>query len=312
MNVTCRPKTVEEVSQLLRESDLPVTTGYGNDRFVPCCEDRLNLDLSDLVGVVDYSPKDQVITVRAGTRVNWLAAESKLDLGLDGYVPREPSINEVLAAESQCLPFLPTAGVGRLVEQELLLTESAIGFACGNGLPHLREHWNGTWRDWIIGAKAVLSDGAVFKSGSKVVKSVAGYDLHRLLTGSCDTLAILVELTLRITPTGAIVHPTPIIGPVESALREEVALQRVLRTDFEAAVESVGEHLVLADPGSCTIWARISEGMELRRFACDWVRIRNPYRPEFEIDAAQSHFIRKAKQVFDAGERLNNGAMVIV
>lgn len=308
----CKPKSIDEVATALRDSSLPVTTGYGNECFVVPCEDRLHIDLSDLSGIVDFSPKDQVVTVLVGTPVNHLSEESKLDMGLDGYVPRSPSINEILANHGQCIPFLPTRGVSRTVEQELLLTESTIGFACGHGLPHLREHWNGTWRDWVLGTRAILADGTAFKSGSKVVKSVAGYDLHRLLVGSSDTLAILVEVTLRTVPVESVGKPAPIVGPVQAALREEVAIQRVLRTDFEAALSLAGDHLILADRGTCTLWTKLSEGIELRRFAYDWIRCRNPYRPEFEVDPVQSHFMRRAKANFDPDNRLNIGAMVIV
>lgn len=312
VNAILKPKSVEELAEALRETSLPVTTGYGVDRFAPPCEDRCHLDLSELSGVLDFSPKDQVVRVLAGTKVNHLGDESKLDLALENYAARTPSINEVLAKEGQCLPFLPTPGLDRLIEQELLLTYSCIGFACGMGFPHLREHWNGTWRDWVLGAKAVMVDGTEFKSGSGVVKSVAGYDLHRLLIGSCDTLAILAELIFRTTPIESVVLPLPIVGPVRAASREDVAIQRVLRTDFAAAVDLAGEHLVLADPATSTIWVRLSEGMELRSFAYDWVRTSNPYRPEFRVDAVQSHFMRRAKGIFDPSERLNTGAMVIV
>lgn len=312
MREALRPRTTNEVAEILGGASTPVTTGYGPDCFVPPCDGRLHMDLSELTGIVDYSPKDQVVTVRSGTRVNHLSKESKLDMGLNDYVPREPSINEVLAEEGQCLPFLQTPGVNRSLEKELLLTESHVGFVCGYGLPHLRENWHGSWRDWILGAKAVLADGTVFKSGSQVVKSVAGYELHRMLVGSCDTLAIVVELTLRTVPIESVWQPAPLLGPVTAALREEIAIQRVLRSDFSAAVESVSEHLALADPGTCTLWVKLSEGMELKRFPHDWIRVRSPFRPEFGVDAAQSHFMRRAKQVFDPEERLNLGAMVVV
>ena len=42
----------------------------------------------------------------------------------------------------------------------------------------------GTPRDLLIGITVVLADGTVAKSGGKVVKNVAGYDLGKLFTGS--------------------------------------------------------------------------------------------------------------------------------
>jgi glycolate oxidase FAD binding subunit len=44
----------------------------------------------------------------------------------------------------------------------------------------------------------VLSDGTIARTGGKVVKNVAGYDLCKLLTGSLGTLAIITEANFRL------------------------------------------------------------------------------------------------------------------
>jgi glycolate oxidase FAD binding subunit len=46
----------------------------------------------------------------------------------------------------------------------------------------------------------VLADGTIARSGGKVVKNVAGYDLCKLVTGSFGTLAITTEATFRLHP----------------------------------------------------------------------------------------------------------------
>src|SRR4029078_9117362 len=56
----------------------------------------------------------------------------------------------------------------------------------------------GTIRDWIIGMKVVHADGRVSKTGGRVVKNVTGYDLARLYVGSLGTLAIIVEISLKL------------------------------------------------------------------------------------------------------------------
>ena len=50
----------------------------------------------------------------------------------------------------------------------------------------------GTARDLVIGITVVLADGTVAKSGGKVVKNVAGYDLGKLFCGSLGTLGLIV------------------------------------------------------------------------------------------------------------------------
>src|SRR5690606_2702315 len=46
----------------------------------------------------------------------------------------------------------------------------------------------GTARDLVIGMSMIEPDGGVIKSGGKVVKNVAGYDLHKLFIGSHGTM----------------------------------------------------------------------------------------------------------------------------
>ncbi|TAH35958.1 MAG: FAD-binding oxidoreductase [Planctomycetota bacterium] len=63
----------------------------------------------------------------------------------------------------------------------------------------LRAPW-GPPRDQVLGASWLLSDGTPVRSGARVVKSVAGYDVTRLFLGSRGRLAACTELTLRLRP----------------------------------------------------------------------------------------------------------------
>ncbi|HJP83401.1 MAG TPA: FAD-binding protein [Fimbriimonadaceae bacterium] len=55
-------------------------------------------------------------------------------------------------------------------------------------------------RDSVLGCTFMLADGTVVKSGSSAVKNVAGYDIHRFMAGTRGSLAICLELILRIDP----------------------------------------------------------------------------------------------------------------
>ena len=61
----------------------------------------------------------------------------------------------------------------------------------------------GTPRDLLIGITVVRADGTVARSGGKVVKNVAGYDLGKLFTGSFGTLGLIVEAVFRLHPRPA-------------------------------------------------------------------------------------------------------------
>jgi glycolate oxidase FAD binding subunit len=58
----------------------------------------------------------------------------------------------------------------------------------------------GTPRDLLIGITVVLADGTIARSGGKVVKNVAGYDLGKLFTGSFGSLGVIAECTFRLHP----------------------------------------------------------------------------------------------------------------
>ncbi|MEK8128074.1 FAD-linked oxidase C-terminal domain-containing protein [Paenibacillus filicis] len=66
---------------------------------------------------------------------------------------------------------------------------------CAGGLRGLKY---GTTKDYVIGLEAVLPSGEVIRTGGKLYKDVAGYDLTKLLVGSEGTLAIITEATVKL------------------------------------------------------------------------------------------------------------------
>jgi len=71
------------------------------------------------------------------------------------------------------------------------------GIVATNDSGNLRLRY-GSLRNLIIGMTIVLADGTVARSGGKVVKNVAGYDLHKLMTGAFGTLGIITQVTFRL------------------------------------------------------------------------------------------------------------------
>lgn len=58
----------------------------------------------------------------------------------------------------------------------------------------------GTTRNYVLGLEVVNPDGKVIKVGARTVKSVAGYDIARLLVGSEGTLGFITSVTLKVLP----------------------------------------------------------------------------------------------------------------
>ena len=71
------------------------------------------------------------------------------------------------------------------------------GVMATNDSGTLRLKYGGL-RDLIIGMTVVLADGTIARTGGKVVKNVAGYDLHKLMIGAFGTLGLTTEITFRL------------------------------------------------------------------------------------------------------------------
>ena len=90
---------------------------------------------------------------------------------------------------------------GQMVALDPLWPQRATvgGVVACNDSGSLRLKYGGL-RDLIIGMTVVLADGAIAKSGGKVVKNVAGYDIHKLMTGSFGTLGVVAQVSFRLHP----------------------------------------------------------------------------------------------------------------
>ena len=157
------------------------------------------LDLSGMDGLVEHASGDLVAIAQAGRRLDDLQADlSAAGQWLAVDPPRRGTVGGLVATAS--------AGPARLLD--------------------------GPVRDLVIGAHIVRADGVSARSGGKVVKNVAGYDLGRLLTGSFGTLAVLTQVAFRLQP----VPPTSryVVAPVTSGGQVAALVQSVLHSHLVA------------------------------------------------------------------------------
>src|SRR5260370_34191881 len=73
------------------------------------------------------------------------------------------------------------------------------GIIAANSFGPLRARY-GSVRDLIIGVSIFRADGTAAKGGGKVVKTVAGFDLPKLMCGSYGTLGMIATATFRVHP----------------------------------------------------------------------------------------------------------------
>jgi glycolate oxidase FAD binding subunit len=90
---------------------------------------------------------------------------------------------------------------GQRVAADPLWPEQATvgGVLSTNDTAALRLRFGG-WRDLVIGTTIALPDGTLARSGGKVVKNVAGYDLSKLATGAFGTLGVITAAVFRLHP----------------------------------------------------------------------------------------------------------------
>ena len=101
-----------------------------------------------------------------------------------------------------------------------------IGGNVGEGASGPRSLKYGGTRNYVLGLEALLPNGNAFKCGARTVKSVAGYDLTRLMVGSEGTLGIATKITLRLLPLPEDISTVMVFFPsVDDAAR---AVSRII------------------------------------------------------------------------------------
>lgn len=254
--------------------------------------EAVELDLGLFDQVLYYSPSDQVVQIGVGAELGSINdSVSACDA---------PMLQNILAEQNQCIPMggLCVGSVGELIARNL---------------PHALQAQCGSWRDWILGATMVLADGSIAKAGSKAVKNVAGYDLHKFVVGTRDAIAVLVDVTLRTFPLDALPAPKTETGPNWTDKNQSAAvfewIQRTLPSDFNSAKAGVGSKLLMADEHSSTLWCALDEPSEqLPRYPGDWVVTNGcGNRDCGDLSPTQIRLMKRAKAIFDPTNKLNPG-----
>ena len=90
----------------------------------------------------------------------------------------------------------------------------SIGGNVNTNAGGMRAVRHGVTRQHVLGLELVLADATVVRTGGAVVKSSSGYDLTQLVVGSEGTLALVTEVTLRLSPR--LDHGTTLLVPFAS------------------------------------------------------------------------------------------------
>jgi glycolate oxidase FAD binding subunit len=141
----------------------------------------------------------------AGTKRAWARGVPDVELsteGLDEIV--EHNVGDLTAVLEAGVPLARAQAKFAEEGQMLALDPPDQGGTIGgvvatNDSGPLRARYGGA-RDLIVGMRIALADGTVAKSGGKVIKNVAGYDLAKLFVGSFGRLGAILEVSVRLHP----------------------------------------------------------------------------------------------------------------
>ena len=199
------PATIAEASELLRAAaahDLAVVPRGGSSKLgwgAPPRRCDLVVDTKAMDQVLEHAAGDLVVRVQAGVSLAQLGevlAGAGQQLALDPPPYSAPPPPEGAVAPSpappQAVAAAPSPWLG-----------ATVGGTLATGAAGPRRLRYGTPRDLLIGITVVRADGTVARSGGKVVKNVAGYDLGKLFAGSFGTLGLIVEAVFRLHPRPA-------------------------------------------------------------------------------------------------------------
>ena len=78
--------------------------------------------------------------------------------------------------------------------------DATVGGVIASGASSVRRLKVGALRDTVLEVEAVTGDGRLVRSGARTVKNVTGYDLHKAIAGSLGTLAVVVQVALKVRP----------------------------------------------------------------------------------------------------------------
>ncbi len=169
-----KPSSEGELAEAIRGANGPLSVVGGGTRGLARPGEALSV--SGIAGVTLYEPGALTMVAQAGTPL--------------------ADIEAALEAEGQMLafePYLLNAVTGAK-------GASTIGGVFATNASGPRRMQAGAARDFLLGVRFVDGAGNVVKNGGRVMKNVTGYDLVKLMAGSCGTLGILTEVSFKVLP----------------------------------------------------------------------------------------------------------------
>lgn len=196
--------TDRSMEHSLRDAGDAETVGGVRSRYVAQPSDE-----GQVSSLMALAAKEQFAVVPVGnrTKLDWGSPPSRLELLVD-----VSQLNTILEHNAGDLVVRVQPGVTLATLQAALaparqrlaiddvVAGSTIGGVVSTALTGPLRLLYGGVRDLLIGITVVRADGVAARSGGRVVKNVAGYDLCKLYAGAYGTLGVITEAIFRLHP----------------------------------------------------------------------------------------------------------------
>ena len=184
----------EQVAAAIEQgTPLKIEGGNSKSFYGRRCEGR-KLDTTGHRGIINYQPKELVLTVRAGTPLS--------------------DVEQELSDKGQFLPFEPPH----------FSDKATIGGAVACGLSGPARAYTGSVRDFVLGMHIINGRSDVLHFGGEVMKNVAGYDVSRLMTGAFGTLGVILDTSFKVLPRPLVEKTLILECNVNEAVAKSTAL----------------------------------------------------------------------------------------
>jgi glycolate oxidase len=223
--VVVRPRSSREISDILRLANrerfpvVPRGAGTGMSGGSVPVQGGVVLSFERMNHILEIDEQDFIAVVEPGVITGDLQSEVE-SRGL--FYPPDP------ASRKFC-----TLG-GNVAE-------------CAGGLRAVKY---GVTKDYVLGLEVVLPTGEIINTGARTIKSVAGYDLTKLIVGSEGTLGVVTRITVRllrlpesVRTLAAFFNDVPAAAKTASAIMASGVLPRALEFVDEAALKAVEGYL---------------------------------------------------------------------
>jgi len=165
-----RTSDVAAVLAAATDDGVPVTpyaAGTGLEQNAVPVEAGISMDLTRMDSILDVRPGDFQMDVQPGVMGS--------------------AVDERAGADGLWFPPLPSSG-----------DISTVGGMIATDAGGMGTVKYGEVADWLVRLEVVLADGTVLETGTRAIKSSAGYNLTELIAGSEGTLGVVTEATLEL------------------------------------------------------------------------------------------------------------------